>query len=463
MTGVYLNATTYGSGNGTVRVFPAGMAAPSIHTVTYQAGTAYSGALPAKLGTDGKITIQNASSTSVRVWVDVFAYFKEPVSGCTAAAAATAGTAKAGAAADSVPIESFSRTTVVQASPVGGASVGMIELAYADNIGRLLHGRADPSAISSVQWTAVHGNEAFTGQPALAEQADGRLQMLAHNVNGPVWTMTQATKSPAAWGAWADTTRPMASHVSVARHDDTLVAFAVDAAGVLWALPQYGANDPHKDWINLGMTGLAATTAPVVVPVANGVRIFVLDASGTWRTALYARGVVSGCAAISGPGFSGTASVVVYPGSRLRIFVRAADGRILTKMQDASGGFPQDWTPVGDFVAAGAPSALISPGSGKTEVVARGQDGKIYSTGETIQGSGEWRPWTNAHPEDSYVAATDPTAFEYFGTNGATWAFTFRTSGQTSLFYAPRDEVARLSKSAPGFTGRALTAPPSGR
>ncbi|WP_344899426.1 hypothetical protein [Actinomadura meridiana] len=456
VSGVYLNITNvHFDGSGVLRVYPSGTTPSETHAVTFQAAMAYSGAIPAKLGADGKVTILNAGSSEIRLWVDQFAYYKTPTTGCSG----TAAPARAKAVADPEP---YNPTTVFQASPAAVGSQGILEFAYTDGIGRLMHGRADPASLGSLQWTPIHGQEGYYGQPALAEQADGRLNVLAHNLSGDVWSRTQATKDPAAWGDWVDVQKPMGSTVTAARQDDALDAFAVDGGGSLWALPQYAANDPYKGWIDLGVAGLSTSTAPLAVPVADGLRLFFLDTSGTWRTALYARGTVSNCASLSDPGFSGNASVVTYPGSRLRIFVRGADGHVLTKTQDGSGTFPPAWEQVGDLIAAGSPSALVSPRSGKTEVVVRGTDDRIYSTGETVQGTGEWRAWVDAQP-DASVPATDPTAFQYVGTGGPTWSYVFRTINQEMRLYWPEGETARLKASPPAFKGRALPKPPPAR
>ncbi|MFA1551733.1 hypothetical protein [Actinomadura chokoriensis] len=463
VSGVYLAITNYySSGSGVLRVYPSGTAAPATHAVAFQQTRAYSGMLPAKLGADGKINIWNDSSSPIRLWVDQYAYFKTPKTGCTGALAPTG--AKTETKASVAAPEPYNPMTVFQASPTAVGSLGVLELAYTDGIGRLMHGRADPNALGSTQWTPIQGQEGYYGQPALGEQADGRLNILAHNLSGDIWSRTQATKEPAAWGNWIDVNQAMGSTVTVARQDDALVAFAVDAAGALRALPQYAANDPYQGWITLGVTGLSTATAPLAIPVADGLRLFFLDASGSWRTALYARGTVSGCATLSDQGFSGNASVVTYPGSRLRIFVRGTDGHILTKTQDGSGNFPQAWDQVGDLIAAGSPSAVVSPGSGKTEVVVRGTDDRVHSTGETVQGSGAWRAWADAQPaDDTSAPATDPTAFEYVGTNGSTWSYVFRTINQEPRFYWPEGETLQLAKSSPTFEGRALPKAPAAR
>ncbi|MEU5883243.1 hypothetical protein [Spirillospora sp. NPDC047279] len=464
VTGIAINATTVGVGTGAVRVYPSGTTEPGTHTVSYFAGSAYSGAQPVKLGTDGKVIIKNTAAAEVRVWVDVFAYFQNPATGCSAGAAS----ATTPAPVSSRPLQSNTRTTVVQQSPLQGASLGPIHYAYTDGAGYLRHGfQTDPGNFGNIQYTSVPGAEAYTGQPALAEQGDGRLQVMAHNTTSSVWSAVQASKNLPGWGAWVGNSGSLASHASLARHDDTLVAFAVDGAGTLWAMPQFGANEGYREWINLGMTGLSSATTPVAVPVREGLRVFALDATGVWRTALYSRGVLSGCESLSGPGFSGQPSVVVWPGSRTQIFVRGTDGKILTKKQDETGAFPANWTTTGDFTAIGDPAALISPITSTVEVVARGADQLVYSTGESPQGSGQWRTWVPKSSENDYLAATDPTVFSYVGTNGPRWAFLYRSDTDVTRIYVTEGSGTLAQRSAdaggqgPEFTGHTLpTAPP---
>lgn len=147
-------------------------------------------------------------------------------------------------AAPSVPVEQYSPSTAVQASPLATGGLGTLEYAYTDNIGRLVHGhQSDPGNFSTVQWTVLSGLEAYSGAPSLAEQADGRLQVAAHNTSSNVWVNTQATKDPAAWGDWLNIGGAMASSTAVARQTDgTLVLFAIDGNGVSATRPERGAH-----------------------------------------------------------------------------------------------------------------------------------------------------------------------------------------------------------------------------
>jgi hypothetical protein len=363
-----------------------------------------------------------------------------------------------------VAVAFFTPTVAMQATPKGGA-VGTIEYAYTDNIGRLVHGhQTDPGDVLSLQWTVISGVQAFTGAPALAEQADGKLAVVAHNADGTIGLDTETSTEPSVWGAWTDPAGPMASQPAFARQaDGTLVAFAVDAGGVLWALPQKAASGGYGSWTSLGVGGLSGT--PVVVPVSNGLQVFALTSSGAVTTALYANRTVSGCTTLAGSGFTGQPSVVAYPGSRLAVFAEAADGSIQTVKQDASGVFPDTWATVGTFTAAGPPAALLSPSTGKTELVARGADGAVWSTGETIQGTGVWRDWKSVTTSGD-IAATDPTVFPFSKADGITWAFVFRDSNNEPRMYEARSvgigsQLARAATAATEFTGQTLPAPPA--
>jgi hypothetical protein len=374
-------------------------------------------------GVEGKIRIRNASAAAINFIVDLEGWFADPL--------------------PPVPVEQFSRMSAMQATPAPGASAATLEYAYVNNIGQLVHGhQTDPDSTSSVQYTVISGNEAFSGQPALAEQADGRLQVAAHNTDSDVWVNTQATKSPPAWGTWVDEGGSMSSHAALVRlGDGTLVVFATDA-------------------------DLVGT--PTAAVVSNGVQVFALDTAGALKTALYSGGVLAAWTSLGGQGLTGSPAVVVYPGWRLRVFVRAADGAILTKMQDAAGVFPQTWDQVGTFTSSGSPSAVLSQ-TGRTEVVARGSDGAIYSTGETQQGSATWRDWINVTAQFGMTAATDPSAFNYTGGGGPTWAFVVRdpdnvpwifNTGQTGTL-AARAETSAARTGPPTFRAAKLPKPPA--
>jgi hypothetical protein len=363
-------------------------------------------------------------------------------------------------------IEQFARFTAMQINPVGGANAGTLEYAQVNNVGQLVHGhQTSLDDFSLVQWTVISDGNAFSGQPALAQQPDGRLQAVGRNIDSGAWTKTQTTADPPAWPTtWANEGGVMASPPAVARQaDGKLVVFAVDISGRLWALPQATVNGAYGTWVSLGDADLAGT--PTVVVVSNGIRIFALDSAGGLKTALYAGGTLSGWTSLGGTGLNGSPAVVLYPGFIARVFVRAGDGSIVTKKQDFSGAWPEAWDVVGTFTATGSPSAVLSAVTGKAEVVARGADGVVFATGETAQGSGAWRDWVLFGPDQvPLVAATDPTTFTVTGSaTGVSWAGVFLQDDGTRRVVTAR-ETSGLNREGrsrgPVFTMHALPAPP---
>jgi len=153
-------------------------------------------------------------------------------------------------------------------------------------------------------------------------------------------------------------------------------------------------------------------------------------------TAAYRAGSLSSWTNLGGTALNGTPAVVRYPGYRFSVFVREGDGTIVTKRQDAeSGPYSANWQPLPGKTATGSPSALLSPVLGTTEVVIRGTDSRVYSTGETTQGSGTWRDWRDVANLNDESSATDPTLISYTNTSGANWGIIYRTINNKHLFY----------------------------
>lgn len=357
-----------------------------------------------------------------------------------------------------VATQPFASFSAVQSAPASGAAVGGLEYADVDNAGRIAWGhQPDPSNFGSVQWTVISGLEKFTGQPTLAEQPDGRLQIGAHNVSTDVWTTLQTAKGASTWSPFNLAGGGLAGHPALGKlPDGRLVLFGIASNGGLWALPQDSVNGAFGIWRYLGNIGLVGT--PTIAVTRDGLAVFALDSAGALHSAAYsAAGTLSAWTDLGGSGLNGAPAVVVYPGFLMRVFVRSADGTIVTKAQNDVGAYPADWSPVGTFVAAGSPSAVLSPSSGRTELVARAADGSIYSTGETAQASGTWRDWTSVLLGGD-VAGTDPTAFTFNNGSGQLWAFVFRTTNEQGRVYTV-DSGAALTARAPSFGAKHLPTP----
>jgi hypothetical protein len=290
-------------------------------------------------------------------------------------------------------------------------------------------------------------------------QPNSQLRLAAQHGDSNVWSALQPTGSTT-WGAWGSNGGSMASPPVVGQQTDgSLVLFTVDADGELWDLPQSGANGAFGSWQPLGTTGTSGSLA--VATVQAGIAVFALDATGALRTAtLSAADTLSAWTSLGGSGLTARPAGVVYPGYRLRVFVRGGDGVIVTKFQDVSGTWPADFTPVGNLVVAGSPAAVLSPATGKTEIVARTSDGNIYSTGETAQGSGAWRDWVGVLVGGD-TAATDPTALTYNPGSGPLWGFVFRNAdNQSRLYNVDPGTLATAPGTRPAFLHKEIAAPP---
>ncbi|MEU6154061.1 hypothetical protein ABZ816_29120 [Actinosynnema sp. NPDC047251] len=411
---VTLIATPQVAGAGYLSAWPLGQADPGITVLDFKEKWR-ANTMVLKPGTDGKIRVRNGSAEEVHLIVDIQGWYAEPL--------------------PAVPVVPDSRTTIFQAAPVAGARVGTLEYAYTDNAGRVVFGhQQDVDNFGSVQWTVISGSEAFTGQPAIAQLPDGRIQVTAQNRDGDVWAATQTAAGAATWNAWADFGGSMAAAPSAVKVGGSLVQFAVDVDGKLWAYEQKGL---VPFWRNLGDQDLVGGVT--VVAVRDGVRVFGLDGSGAVRTVQYYNdGSLSGWTNLGGTGSAGTPAVVVRPGYQLQVFVRGGGGQIVSKVQDGAGTWPGDWTEIGTapegFAPAGAPAAVLDPSLGRVAVVVRGTDGEISKVWENSVGSNTWGTWSWLVEGVSDPAGTDPTVQPFANANGDSWLVTFRSPNGTPRF-----------------------------
>jgi hypothetical protein len=426
VAGVAVNITvTNPLAAGHLKIFPTGSSAPVNSFNQFAAGTTRAGSAILRLGTEGRIRLQNNSTSPLNLIVDLHGWYADP--------------------RPVLPVKTFTRPSVLQLSPRSTtATVGPIEYAYTDNLGSLISGyQENPAFFGGVQYTVISNGEAFTGQPALAEQANQRTQVVSQVANGgDVWSRTRATAAATDWPStvpWVGNGGSLTEAPVVGKlGDGRLVQFGVDSDGRLWHLAQPAPSAAYPGWRSLGDIDL--TGRPAVVPVRDGnLQLFATTVTGNVRTATYfASGSLSAWTDLGGTATPGSLAAVVYPGFRLRL-TALSDGQIITKAQSTTGVWETAWTtladPTGGFTPAGAPAAILSPQDGRTFILARGPDGFIHRIAETTQASGTWGEWGVAH-NDGLTVTTDPTAFTYNDGNGSTWAFAARDASQRIIVFA---------------------------
>ncbi|MEV6636336.1 hypothetical protein AB0M54_36880 [Actinoplanes sp. NPDC051470] len=444
IAGVALNFTAQSNTeNGYFKAYGLGAAEPNSSIANWNADRTRSALAVVKPGTDGKIRVKNNSTGSVRLILDLQGWFAEPIT--------------------PLPIAQYAPTAVLQ-PPGSGTSLGTIEYAYVDNIGvtRLGH-QTDPDNFLSLQWTAAPATaDPHTGPPAIAAYADGRVQVIAQNTAGAYWTAGQTAKDGATFDPWTGIGGSLASPPTLVTLSTGPVGLGVDADGALWHYRVVTGTTSY--WRKLVDQDLAGPVT--AVPVAQGQQLFARDTSGAVRTALYATDGAMGAWTNLGGDVTGRPAVVVSPGSRLRVFVRAADGSVRTKGQDLAGGWASDWATIGTFTAAGAPAAILDPVLGRTALVVRGADNELYETWETAAGSAAWEDWKRLNPDASDPAASEPTIAPLQNGSGQTWVIVFRNINDAQRLYRRQEITSGALKgraATPGFTGHTLPAPPVGR
>lgn len=441
VAGAVLDITSFDqtAPTGFLRAWPTGEPEPSTSLDNFTATSIRSDNVIVKPGLNGKISVHNVSGGTIDLVVDLQGWFADPL--------------------PALPLSQFAPTVAVQASPTESQSAGSIEYAYVDNDGRLLVGHQDSAQnFATVTWSVISDvSTAFTGRPSLAEQPDKNMQVVGHTTDSNVSVSTETAREPVpVWGPWAQVGGSMTSRPVITRlGDGRSVIFAVDTDGQLWALPQDSVNGPYTTWQPLGDADLVG--APTVVPAGTNIQVFALDNTGALKTAVYfGDGVLSGWTSVGGTGLTGSPAVVVHPGLRLQVFVRAADGSVQTKAQDTSHTWPAAWDTIAGLTAAGSPAAILDPVTGKTEVVARSVDPSgpdkttIYHVEGTAQSWGIWE----VESATVGIAMTDPTVFPFTNSHGPGWALITRASDDTN-------KVVTHQPATTGATAFTLPAPPS--
>ena len=403
VAGAMLTVEGSSSQRGLLRAWPADATPPGIALTEFNAnGGPHRASVAVRPGTDGKVRIQNHSDAPTVVVVDLEGWFSEPQT--------------------VVPTVPNTPISVLQATPQPGQSAASVEYSFVDNLGKVVVAHQQhPDNPRDVQYQTISGNEAFSGPPAMSHGVNGTVAVSAqYGDGGDVWSSTQTAFSAPTWTPLQDLGGSMAYGPAAANlADNTTVLFAVDADGRLWAFVRSGTV-PY--WRNLGDQDLVGT--PTTTQTRDGVQVFARTATGGVRSLVFRNDLsVTPWQDLGGTG-SGTVAAVTYPGYRLALFARAADGTIVTKRQDTNNVFPADWTPVGPTVVAGAPAVIIDPVDGRTWLGARDDAGALLLWAETSAGSGTFADY--AWQGGDVAAVVDPTFAQINAPGNQYWVIVYR-------------------------------------
>lgn len=417
VAGAAINIIVTPEAAGYLKAWPAGTTEPALTVMDFKANVWRGNMMVLKPGTDGKIRIRNGSSQPAHVIVDLQGWFADPV--------------------PTVPVEQDSKMSMTMAAPTDTAPAGYLHHTYVDDGGDIRWGlQTQVDVEGAVTWTVLSEGQSFTGQPAITQlQPSGQMKIFALRPNGSVWSRTQTGLATATWDPWVDLGGSMAAPPEAAKlGNGTVVLFASDSAGRLWAYAHTGS---VPFWRSLGDQDLVPGTVRTV-EVQGGVRIFGVTGGGSMKTIqYYDDGGLSAWTDLGGQGLNGKPDVVLRPGFVPQLFVRGADGLIQTKLQDQSGAWPTEWQAIGTNVIAGAPTAEKDQGLGRIAVSYRGTNDEIYRFYETATGSNTWgAPEKIGGAESSDPASSDPTTMSFLNSTGQTVMFGFITINGVPRFYS---------------------------
>jgi hypothetical protein len=215
----------------------------------------------------------------------------------------------------------------------------------------------------------------FAGQPAVAANSDGRLEVVVRGSDGAYWHSWQAAPSVGPWAAWSSLSGGFTGDPSVMANagDGHLEAFGVAAGGqVEHSFFQAGIG--WSAWAALGGTTFAGRVA-AGRNTSGALELFVTATDGSmqhqWQTPGngWSGWWSLGGPPVAGTGWAGSPSVTANPDGHLEVFARGPDGAIWHDWQPAWSGW---WSLGGSF--ATDPVALLESAAPVVDVWAAGRD-----------------------------------------------------------------------------------------
>lgn len=257
-------------------------------------------------------------------------------------------------------------------------------------------------------WTAL-GGPLLGGAPAVASNADGRLEVFAdgEGADGPeLWHLWQ-TAPDAGWSAWESLGAPapqFLGFVGVGRNaDGRLEAFArvgLMSTGTIWHIWQTAPNGGWSGWDDLGGPpgGVGAHLLAVGQNADGRLEIFTIGTDeALWHIGQTAPNNGWGAwESLGTPPGTPIISLAVGANADGRLVVAAVgtDEAVWEIEQTAPNGSWSAWSGLGSPGGALAPPAVARNADGRLEVFAVASQHALWHIAQTAPGSG-WGAWDN--------------------------------------------------------------------
>jgi murein DD-endopeptidase MepM/ murein hydrolase activator NlpD len=234
----------------------------------------------------------------------------------------------------------------------------------------------------TVDWQPLNG--VLTSPPAVGVNQDGRLQVFVRGTDGALWTRSQAVHGSSDWTDWDSLDGILHFPPVVAQNQDgRLDVFAVGIQNELWHIGQIASNGDFGEWEKIDGR---ATSIPSVVRDASGyLNLFVRapdfslqhvkqkTAGGSWGKSTPLGGIL-----MSPP------RAVIDRYGRLVVFVRGDNGRPRYLSQTVAGG---SWsTAWGDLEGFMTSPIGVANQNGWLQAIVPGRDLTLWHRGQTSTG-----------------------------------------------------------------------------
>lgn len=227
------------------------------------------------------------------------------------------------------------------------------------------------------------------GDPAVGVNADGRIEAFALGSDSSLWHIYQ--NSPGgAWSSWSGLGGRLTGNPAVGRNQDgRLEVFGLGTDRTLWHLWQTAPGGAWSQWSGLGGSGLGD---PAIITNRDGrLEAFAVASGQTlWHIQqTVANGDWSGWTDLNAK-LAGVPFPVANQDGRLEVFARGGDNALWHVWQTSPGGPWSSFQSLGGVITSD-PSGIVNA-DGRLEAFARGADNALWSIAQNAPGT-SWRDW----------------------------------------------------------------------